>query len=307
MADIGLLNLIEEELNSKSLFRDEGVFSPNYLPEVLPHREEELKLLASYFRTVFNHPEFSTAVFISGYSRGIGKTTLSKVFGKALEETARKNHKNLRYIHMNCRNQNRAHLILTQILGSLIPYFPIRGFSVPELLRMLRDSLTKKKLTLVLALDEIEALLERREGYELIYSLLNLNNDSNKGYGVSVIAISNTPRVADQLEQVSSRFNQNKIELSPYLSKELETILWNRLTLGIGEEKAEKGLISEIAIFVADTGSAREAIDLLWMVAKRADLNKANIITTADLELFILQKDTIKNLSSIESLITSRS
>ncbi|MFX0067176.1 MAG: Cdc6/Cdc18 family protein, partial [Candidatus Hermodarchaeota archaeon] len=258
MADIGLLNLIEEELNWKSLFHDEGVFSPNYLPDVLPHREEELRLLASYFRTVFNHPEFSTAVFISGYSRGIGKTTLSKVFGKALEETARKNHKNLKYIHMNCRNQNKAHLILTYILGSFIPYFPIRGFGVSELLRMLRDTLAKKELTLVLALDEIEGLLEQREGYELIYNLLNLNNDSNKGHGVSVIAISNTPRVEDQLEQISSRFNQNKIELSPYSSRELETILWDRLTLGIGGEKVEKGLISEVATYAADTGSARE-------------------------------------------------
>ncbi|MFX0095310.1 MAG: Cdc6/Cdc18 family protein [Candidatus Hodarchaeota archaeon] len=303
MAIPDLLNLIEEELNSESLFQDEYVFSPNYLPDILPHRENELRILASYFRTVFRHPEFSTVVSISGFGRGIGKTALSKVFGKTFEEAARKVHKNLKYVHMNCRNLNKPQLILTQILGLLIPYFPIRGFSVPELLRMLQESLSKKQLTLILALDDIEALLKERGGYELVYNLVNLNNNSVKGsYGVSVIAISNTPRVADLLEEISSRFSQNKVELNPYSSYELKTILWERTMLGIGREKVQVNLIPEIAAFTAGRGSAREAIDLLWLAAKRADYNKSKMVMITDLAELLVNTPEMNKIDLTSTL-----
>ncbi|HDJ66987.1 MAG TPA: hypothetical protein ENF33_04695, partial [Nitrososphaeria archaeon] len=72
------------------IFRDEEKLSPEYVPRALPHREEELKLLKTFFSgVVAGTSRISTRVIITG-SVGTGKSALVKLFGRQAREEARR-------------------------------------------------------------------------------------------------------------------------------------------------------------------------------------------------------------------------
>ncbi|RLI34812.1 cell division control protein Cdc6, partial [Candidatus Bathyarchaeota archaeon] len=49
-------NLVERELSAFTVFKDEYKLSPEYVPPKLPHREEELRHLAHFFRVLVDSP-----------------------------------------------------------------------------------------------------------------------------------------------------------------------------------------------------------------------------------------------------------
>ena len=71
-----LTDILEEELNSPTVFLDESKLSAAYVPSSLPHRASSLRELVRLFLGVMKKPgEMSQQVTISG-SIGIGKTAL---------------------------------------------------------------------------------------------------------------------------------------------------------------------------------------------------------------------------------------
>ncbi|MEM4212641.1 MAG: hypothetical protein QXX16_06265, partial [Nitrososphaerota archaeon] len=70
------------------IFKNEEKLSPEYVPSRLPHREEELNLLITFFSThIYGKKGYSVRVLITG-PVGAGKTALSKLFGAKAEEIA---------------------------------------------------------------------------------------------------------------------------------------------------------------------------------------------------------------------------
>ena len=88
------------------IIRNEKVFEPNFIPECLIHREEELKLLATHFKSIIsiNSSNVGKQIVIQG-PVGIGKTVLVKKFGETLEKYCSENlHSltaNIVFFHMN--------------------------------------------------------------------------------------------------------------------------------------------------------------------------------------------------------------
>lgn len=50
-------NILDEELKKQTIFKDESKLSMDYVPVFLPHRNEELRLLAHFFKIVIERPE----------------------------------------------------------------------------------------------------------------------------------------------------------------------------------------------------------------------------------------------------------
>ena len=73
------------------IFKAEEKLSPDYIPSRLPHRDNELRLLRTFFSGVISgSANISTRVIITG-SVGTGKSALVKLFGtRAVEEAKRK-------------------------------------------------------------------------------------------------------------------------------------------------------------------------------------------------------------------------
>ena len=109
-----------------------------------------------------------------------GKTSVVKRFGIEFESFAKENYPVLKvkYRHINCRRNRTVYSVLVHLLQSLIPYFPNRGFSPADLLRILESHLRDTNSYLLLALDEIDVLARQDpEFFSFMYSLTRLNDE----------------------------------------------------------------------------------------------------------------------------------
>jgi len=145
------------------IFKDEEKLSPDYIPRRLPHRDEELKLLESFFSSVVKGASsISTRVIITG-SVGTGKSALVKLFGMRAVERARKNGVDLRFLYVNCRISKTTFSILSRIVEQLKALITSRGFSNEELFHKILNYLESKNAYAIVALDEVDVLINRQE------------------------------------------------------------------------------------------------------------------------------------------------
>jgi DNA replication protein DnaC len=98
--------LVDEESNlpsHQSVFKDEAKLDINYIPQQLPHREKEHRLLMEFFSFLSRYPErMAQRVIITG-DVGTGKTVLAQHFGASIVSETNKRAVKLRYVHINCR------------------------------------------------------------------------------------------------------------------------------------------------------------------------------------------------------------
>ena len=65
-------------VNPRSVFRDEAILFPEYLPHQKPHREAQLKRLESYFQSVAQSATRASQNEMITGPDGSGKTLLAK-------------------------------------------------------------------------------------------------------------------------------------------------------------------------------------------------------------------------------------
>ncbi|MHA1409528.1 MAG: ORC1-type DNA replication protein [Candidatus Odinarchaeia archaeon] len=266
------VDMLEEELNKNTVFRDETKLSVLYVPSKLPHRENEIKQLAKLFRPLIEYPgSTSRIVFISG-PVGCGKTAVTKKFGCLIEKMAKKRGVNLKYIHINCRREKTEFLILLRIARAINSHIPKRGFSAAELLQIIIDLLDAQNMFILLTLDEIDFILDQNNG-ELIYDLTRLNDDRlNEKVRVSLILISKNHNIRVMLDDSTiSVLSNNDIRFSPYTARQLEDILAIRAQEAFYKSAIAHGVINLIADIAAQYGDARYALELLWRAGRYAD------------------------------------
>ena len=100
-------NFLEEEFRSQTLFTDESIFEPEFIPKSIKHRENELIFISKLFLPIITRPfVFSKKILITG-NVGAGKTVTLRHFGSMMLESAKIRQLNIKFIHINCRH-NRS-------------------------------------------------------------------------------------------------------------------------------------------------------------------------------------------------------
>ena len=266
----------------RSVFKDETKLDITYIPNRLPHRDRELRLLMEFFSFILQFPaKMAQRVIIFG-DVGTGKTVLSQRFGVDITHEANKLGINLRYVHVNCREyRGSLFLILYHIVSVFHPTFPRRGYSAEELLRILLQILDEENAYVILALDEFESLVER-ESSEAVYKLTRLQEiRQDKPQRLSLICILRNLKVIEQLDaSTRSTLQSNIISLVKYSKQQLIDILNDRVSLAFKPLTVPEDTISLTAeIAFSEGGNARFGIELLWRAGKYADAEDLDAVT----------------------------
>jgi cell division control protein 6 len=263
------------------VFKDESKLDINYIPNRLPHREKEHRLLMEFFRFILSCPEkMAQRVIITG-EVGTGKTALAQRFGADITLEANKRGVNFRYVHVNCREcRGKLFLILQHAVSVFRPNFPKRGYSAEEALETLMQSLDEEDAYMVLALDEFDTLIEQ-EGSEAVYKLTRLQEmRPGKPQRVSLVSIIRDLKSTERLDaSARSTLQRNVISLDRYGAGQLTDILNERVAMAFESSTVPEDVVDLVAeLAVSENGNARFAIELLWRAGKYADAEDVGLV-----------------------------
>ena len=212
-------------LDEAKLFKDREVLRHDYLPDKLPHREEQIRLLGQAVAPVLKDSRCSN-IFIYGKT-GSGKTAVTKYVVSHLESKAKEYGSSVKFCYVNCRmtgSEYRVFAALSQSLGLSIPF---TGLSVGEVFDRFRAGLDTTRTIFIIILDEIDALIKDR-GDGILYELTRINESLHKSK-VALIGISNDLRLKEFLDpRVFSSLSEEELVFRPYDASELRNILLER-------------------------------------------------------------------------------
>ena len=283
-------NYLEQQFFSKKLFLHEEYLEINYLPDELLHREEELIILSKIFIKLIENPFLiSRKVLILG-EIGIGKTAITKSFGKMLLISAKKRNIDIRYVHINCRREKTNFKIVYQILKELGYPVPSRGFSPADLMTFLQDYLKTNNIYLFLILDELNYLDNSK--FNLIYSLTRWNESNfSKLCFISFISIVRDITSLRNLDEATiSSLQGNILSLKKYSLGQMIDILDRRVEIAVKKGVFSKDLIHFIAEKLVNSGDVRKALNVIRNTVKIAEMKGHNKVELEDVQ------DAMKNL-----------
>lgn len=267
--------------DDKTVFKAKNYLNHRFLPDKLPHREEQIRQIARYWVEALND---ITPPDITLYGKtGTGKTAAANFAKNQLKE-ASKEYKDsmvdIKTAYIRCTDYTTEYQViarLCQILGYDVPY---RGWTKAEVVNAFRNIFKKpsfgKEIMLIVILDEIDILL-KKDGDGILYTLTRTDN-------VAILSISNfidfkqfiTPRA-------KSSFRDREIVFPPYGAEQLVDILQERAKLSFKEGALEDDVIPLCAALAAkEEGDARYALDLLRTSGELADNQELGIVKSSN-------------------------
>ena len=275
-----MMNTSDEEffkslIKKPTVFKNISCLSVTYIPPYLPHREEELRTLAKYFKTIFEpQDEPLRKVCISGPT-GSGKTTLAKRFGQLLQNIDKQN--NFLFVYINCRIYKSPYLIVSTLARKLNKAIPPRGYSFEELQSLLIRLLDFYSVKVLLVLDEVDYLISR-SGTDFLYTLLRISEMTEKQW-ISYIFVARNLNFIHQLDaSTQSSFQSNHMSLDRYSEADLKDIIKSRSELAFYDGTITEDTIELIADISSKSGDARYAIELLWGAGQCSDDENSPIV-----------------------------
>ncbi len=289
------------------LIKNKKILQSSYIPEQLPHREEQIHNIVEIVAPSLLKDKPSNILIIG--KTGTGKTAVVKYIGKELKK-ADENEENCCFVYINCEVVDTPYGILYNIANQIIKdetkSIPFTGWSLDRVFGELTKYIEDEKKIYIVVLDEIDRSFQKN-GDDIFYFLTTINEVLEKSK-VSIIGISNNPKFTDFLDpKIKSRLGEEKIIFPPYNTFQLEDILRDRSYEAFSEGTLSKGVISYCAALSAqDMGDARRALDLLRIAADIAERNSDKIVTEAHVK-YAKNKIELDAVSEVVRTLTPQS
>ncbi len=273
-------DIIEEILMAATksrIFKNRDILRPDYIPDTLPHRENEIRKLAQILAPILRE-ERPNNVFIYGLT-GTGKTAVTLFVLKHIDKKTKELNISFQYSYINCRQSDTPYRILSELASSLGIRVPFTGLATSEVYKRIIRALELKKRLLLIVLDEIDFII-KKHGDDLLYKLVRIN-DVLKNSKVSLIGITNDVNFVERLDpRIRSSLGEEEIIFSPYNALQLEDILRQRAREAFHDNVLGEGVIELCAAIAArEHGDARRALDLLRVAGELAEREGARRVT----------------------------
>jgi cell division control protein 6 len=261
------MNIFEELGGKNSVFKCKKYLDHRFLPDNLPHRDDQIKSVAKYWIEALKGV---TPPDVTIYGKtGTGKTAVAKFARKQLESISKEKDVNVRVEYIRCTDYTTEYQVIARLCQQMGQDVPYRGWTKAEVVHAFRDLFKKnvfgKNLILMIILDEIDILL-KNDGDGLLYTLTRTEN-------VSIASISNYVDFKQFIKpRVKSSLRDREIVFPPYNAQQLVDILKERSKLSFEDGVLNGDVIPLCAAMAAkEEGDARYALDLLRTSGELAD------------------------------------
>lgn len=268
--------VFEKFVKNGEIFKDREVLRHDYLPDRLPHREDQIIRLGETVAPVLKGAR-SSNIFLYGKT-GTGKTAVTKFVLEHLESKAKEFNAPVKFSYVNCRLAGTKYRVVTSLCKDLAILVPFTGLSVEEVFERFTEGLELTRTIFIIVLDEIDSLI-KSSGDSLLYEITRINEILNYSK-VSLIGISNDLRFKEFLDpRVLSSLSEEELVFRPYDASELRNILFERAELAFHDNALSDGALGLCsALAAAEHGDARRALDLLRVAGEVAERNGENLV-----------------------------
>ena len=257
----------------ESIFMDSIALDYDYVPKLMPYRENEQFKIASCIKPLFSKRNGKN-VFVYG-KPGIGKTLAIKHILKELEEET----DDIIPIYVNCWQKNTTYKVLLEICDTL-GYKFTQNKKTEELFKIVKDIVNKRSA--VFMFDEVD----KTEELDLLYTLI-------EGiYRKTIVMITNFKSWFDTLDlRVKSRLTPELIEFKPYNENETKGILKNRLQYAFQKDVWEKDAFEMVTSKTAALQDIRSGLYIMKEAGNSAEDRSSRKVEKQDVELAIKKLD----------------
>lgn len=276
---IDTMNIRDMLMSDETIFRDEQVFNPNYLPDTLLYRDTELQTLIALLKPGLRGGKPHNTLVIG--PPGTGKTTTVHTLFTEIEQASDR----MIPVHINCKLSNTKFAVLSEIHKKIFGFRPPEtGVPYTRVYAKVMTQLERKGLSLVVALDDIDFLFEQKYANDIMYDILRAY-EQFPGVRTGVIAMLSREDFKEVLAtKLYSIFMPQEVSFAPYSSSEVYEILSARATAGFYPGVIAPELVEHIATLTASHGDLRVGITLLSSSGILAERDARRTIERADVD-----------------------
>lgn len=270
--------------DSESLFNNEIALDYDFMPKLIPYRDNEQFQIAACIKPLFQQRNGSNCLVYG--NPGVGKTVAIKHVLREIEEQTDE----IIPIYVNCWSANSTYKIILEICEAL-NYKLTMNKNTVELMRIVVEKLNSKGVSSVLVFDEIDKATD----LDFLYTLLE------KVYRKTIVLITNYKKdVLAMDERIKSRLVPQSIEFKPYNAPEIAGILKQRrdyaFVPGVWDEEAFQKAVAK----TAELEDVRKGLYLLREAGNAAEQKSVKKINPEHVDAAITKLDSFSSITGLD-------